>query len=393
MATITSRRRAEAFATLVEQPTARHGPDAGRDAALLDVVTGLRAQPEIAPRPEFSAALRHELMTRAVAAAPATTQPGQPDTRRRDRRIGVVVGGLVIAGATSSVGMAAQTALPGDGLYPIKIAIDEGRTVLARSDADRGRALLAQASDRLGEVSDLTVRGGPTDAQAVSATLDRFTSRADEGGRLLLADYRDTGADASAQQVRSFVATSMETLGTLEATAPPAARAELLSAAESLRELDALADQACPACGGPVAAVPTELTRAAPVLLPQLPPLDTRPPTPADQPAASDPRLPDVRPEQLPPGSVTPRDPAPRNDGGSTTPQPTDPVADLTRDLTVTLPQVGPVPETDLGDLLRDPVGTVDSTVKGTTGSLNDTLDDTLGTGGLTEPLLGSNKD
>ena len=239
MATITSRRRAEAFATLVEQPTARHGPDAGRDAALLDVVTGLRAQPEIAPRPEFSAALRHELMTRAVAAAPATTQPGQPDTRRRDRRIGVVVGGLVIAGATSSVGMAAQTALPGDGLYPIKIAIDEGRTVLARSDADRGRALLAQASDRLGEVSDLTVRGGPTDAQAVSATLDRFTSRADEGGRLLLADYRDTGADASAQQVRSFVATSMETLGTLEATAPPAARDDLRSAAESLRELDA----------------------------------------------------------------------------------------------------------------------------------------------------------
>lgn len=392
MATFTSRRRAEAFATLVETPTARRGPEAGRDTELLDVVASLRALPEIAPRPEFSAALRHELMTRAVEATPAIPQPAQPDTRRRDRRIGVLVGGLVIAGATSSVGMAAQTALPGDGLYPIKIAIDEGRTMVARSDADRGRALLAQASDRLGEVSDLTVRGGPNDMQAVPATLGRFTAQADEGGRLLLADYRDTGSERSAQQVRSFVATSMDTLGTLQATAPPEARDDLRTAAEALRGLDTLADQACPACGGPVASVPTELTRAAPVVLPEMPALATRPPAPAEQPRADDPRLPDVRPEQLPPGSIAPGETADRSPAGDA-PQPTDPVTDLTRDLTATLPQVGPVPQTDLGGLLRDPVGTVDSTVKGTTGSLNDTLDDTLGTGGLTEPLLGSNED
>ena len=56
--------------------------------------------------------------------------------------------------------VAAQTALPGDSLYPVKRAIEDTRTGLASGDTAKGARLLANARGRLDEVD--RARRAPT---------------------------------------------------------------------------------------------------------------------------------------------------------------------------------------------------------------------------------------
>ena len=101
----------------------------------------------------------------------------------RERRIAVAVGALAIVGATTSVAMAAQSALPGDALYPIKRAIENAQTGFSTDEADKGSHLLANASGRLDEVTKLSKQGDLEDSVAIASTLNTFTEQADRGLR------------------------------------------------------------------------------------------------------------------------------------------------------------------------------------------------------------------
>jgi hypothetical protein len=131
-AVFATRRRAEEFARLLDAPSPADVPAGQRD--LLEVVASLRATPAVEPRPEFVSDLRARLMSAAdtllePTPAPATTAAETarltlpPARRRRDRRFAVAVGGLALVGATTSMAVAAQTALPGESLYPVTRAI------------------------------------------------------------------------------------------------------------------------------------------------------------------------------------------------------------------------------------------------------------------------------
>ncbi|UUZ60774.1 DUF5667 domain-containing protein [Nocardioides sp. B-3] len=122
--------------------------------------------------------------------------------------------------------VAAQTALPGESLYPVKRAIEEAQTGIARDDATRGRALLANARGRLDEVRDLTERGNPASISAVDATLKTFIDRAGDASDALLAAYAETGDEALITELRSFTASSMDRLSELESEVPESARGE-----------------------------------------------------------------------------------------------------------------------------------------------------------------------
>ena len=260
-----ARRRAEEFDALVESSTGHDLSDA-RYAEFLEIVGALRDVPAAQARPEFVSSLREQLML----AARTELVPSQearltlPVRRRpRDRRIAAAVGGFAIVGATTSMAMAAQSALPGDALYPLKRAIENVEAGISVSEGQKGATLLANASGRLDEITALSRAGRLEDTTAIAETLNTFTDQAAAASDLLLSDYQSTGDESSISELREFTALSMETLAELEALVPADARDELLHAARVLTQIDAEAQQACPDCAGGITEIPKILAGSA----------------------------------------------------------------------------------------------------------------------------------
>lgn len=277
------RRRAEEFHTLVEDTST----GSSRDTRLndcLDLVAMMRDLAPVEPAPDFSATLRAQLMDAAdtLLLPSADTQRLTLPPRRsaRDRRIAALVGGFAIVGASTSLAVAASTALPGEMLYPLKRAIESAETSVQMSDEGKGAVLLANATDRLAEVSALSRTGGLGESVMIADTLATFSDQALLASDLLLDDYAETGDEDSMEELREFISTSMQTLTQLEAVLPEEARDELLYAAQVLGDIDAAVGRACPSCSGGIALIPPALSAG------QLPePAVVMVPSPVVQPA------------------------------------------------------------------------------------------------------------
>ncbi|MDR7254910.1 acyl-coenzyme A thioesterase PaaI-like protein [Nocardioides sp. BE266] len=263
-----SARRADEFEDLLSR-----GPDAplserdaARFAALLEVVADLRAVPEVAPRPEFVSSLRESLMAEAdtvlVRQPPTPSRLAMPVTsRKRDRRLAVLLGGAAMVGAAATMAVAAQTALPGESLYGVKRGLESAEVRFAGDDAARGRVLLAQAGTRLSELEQIA--GGDAPEQAIPDTLETFTRQSGDGVRSLLASYDATGQTADAQAARDFTAASMDRLEELQTQLPESARDDLLAAGRTLTDLDIEASNACATCDGGITTTPEFLLSSA----------------------------------------------------------------------------------------------------------------------------------
>lgn len=259
------RRRAEEFNTLVEGTSTGGVRDSGL-TDFLDLVSAVRDLPRVEPRPAFTASLREQLM----AAADTLLLPSE-DTQRltlpprrtaRDRRIAALVGGFAVVGATTSLAVAAQTALPGEMLYPLKRALENAETGIQVSDEAKGASMLASATDRLAEIAALG-RAGDLGETTAATTLTSFSDQAMLASDLLLADYAETGDAATIGQLRAFTSGSMETLTQLEGVLPAEARDELVYAAQVLGQIDAAAGRACPGCAGGIDQIPSFLLSSA----------------------------------------------------------------------------------------------------------------------------------
>jgi hypothetical protein len=253
MITLTSaKRRAEEFAAAVDAPSA--SPARPELAELVDVVATLRAHPteDATPRADFSAALRERLLTEAEAtwvydpSAARLTLPARP-TGRRERRLAVAATALVLTGGTAGMAVAAQQALPGEALYPIKRGIEDVRTGLAGDEADKGRTLLTQASNRLTEARALADTGGSD--PAVGATIDSFRTQALTGSDLLIESYGSTGDETAVNDVRAFTEDGLTQLDALTELVPADLQAPIQDAALTLQEIELRAAEACPTCG------------------------------------------------------------------------------------------------------------------------------------------------
>lgn len=265
-----ARRRADEFEGLLsrglDSPLTER--DAARFAALLTVVSDLRAIPQVTPRPEFVSSLRERLMVEADTAL--VRQPSVPPrlampiaSRSRDRRVAALLGGAALVGATATMAVAAQTALPGESLYGVKRGIESAQVRLAGDDAARGRTLLAQADTRLSELEELAAGDGGTD-ELIPDTLDTFTEQSGDGVRSLLSAYDRGGDDQDVQSARDFTAASMERLTALQYQLPASARDELLAAGRTLTDLDMEISSACLSCSGGITTTPDFLLSSAP---------------------------------------------------------------------------------------------------------------------------------
>ncbi|GHJ59331.1 hypothetical protein NOK12_18490 [Nocardioides sp. OK12] len=287
-----ARRRAEEFDALVEARAAGRPVDDARFDALLDVVGALRTSPQPQARPEFVADLRERLMTAAAtelrpatAASPATAArlTVAPQRTRRDRRLAAAVGGLAIVGASSTMAVASQSALPGDVLYPLKRAMENISTGVSTSDERRGESLLSHAAGRLAEVDALSRDEQGQDLVAIENTLIAFTDQTSEASQVLIGDYAETGDETSIVELQQFTVESMGALEDLSAVLPATAQEVLVTAGTLLAEIDQTTQQLCPTCPGTtIGQVPAFLVNAAEALLG-----DLVTPTPAPEAAGS----------------------------------------------------------------------------------------------------------
>lgn len=259
-----ARRGAERFNSLLDEREAVRDP---RDVALLELVDALQAMERVEARPEFVSDLRERLMMAAevelvVPDSPAAlTERLTVRTRRtpRERRLAVALGGFAIVGATTSMAVAAQSAIPGDVLYPLKRAMENAEAGFSVSDEAKGTTILENASGRLDEVDQLAQQDD-VDAVAVAETLGTFTDQATEASELLMADYTANGSEDSINELRDFASTSIEQLAALEEIIPEGAEPALLEAAQVLFEIDTLASNLCPLCESTgITAIPVQL--------------------------------------------------------------------------------------------------------------------------------------
>ncbi|WP_460660637.1 DUF5667 domain-containing protein [Kribbella swartbergensis] len=239
----------------------------------------------MAPRPEFSAELRHRLMEQAAARAATTTPtmvrstpddsddpPGGEDVdatvtvirQRHGRRIRLVAStaALVLLGGGIGSAAAAQQAMPGDTLYGMKRSIENVSTNVSVGDGSRGRRDLEHAMTRLSEVRELAESGG--DVATINATLDDFSAQARKGVSRLVASYQQDGDASSITAITQFITSARQALGELAPKLPPES---LKSAVEALATIEQLAQHttaACPKCEQPKPAKGTGNQPAAP---------------------------------------------------------------------------------------------------------------------------------
>jgi hypothetical protein len=276
-----ARRRAEHFDSLVE---GGRRDDVDRATAdLLELVTALRSVPEPQARPEFVTDLRQRLM--AAAATELTPVPAAARERddvarltitthrtRRERRVRVALCAVAILGATTSMAVASQGAIPGDALYPVKRAIENTRAGFSVGDDTKGETVLGNASTRLDEARKLARKDSP-DPTLVTHALNDFTDQFTDGSSSLIEDYESNGNQSSIEQIHSSAEDSMTALAGLDALLPSggdattdgwsAAHDALLNAAQTVFSIDAQAANLCPDCGSGILEVPPQLVAGA----------------------------------------------------------------------------------------------------------------------------------
>ncbi|NPC98573.1 DUF5667 domain-containing protein [Nocardioides sp. zg-DK7169] len=286
-----ARRRAEEFDALVQRgpDPARRAPEDARYAELLELAGALRAVPAPTPRPEFSASLRERLLAEAVTEL-AATDDARPSVEERltvparrtarERRIAIAVGGFAVVGATTSMAVASQSALPGDMLYPIKRAIENAHSGVSVGDRQKGSTLLGNASARLREAEQLA-REDPErqDDEAIRDTLGDFGRQAEEASTLLLGEYTRNGDRGAADALQSFLTTSHASLEGLSDRVSEDSRDALVGAGNVLIGIDLKLQQVCPDCPETLSQIPQWLiTQASSSAGGTRPPEDAAPP-------------------------------------------------------------------------------------------------------------------
>jgi hypothetical protein len=246
-----AKKRAEEFAAVV---------DGGADVStlrpelreLVGVVGTLEREAQVGgqvvPRSEFTTTLREQLMAEAATSLSSDDILKLPPRKKgtRERRIALAASSFVLVGGTAGMAAAAQNALPGEALYPIKRGLEKAQTGLATSRADQGEDLLAQADNRLVEVKGLFDSSG--NLSQVPGTIDDFTRQAVEASDVLIKEYQSTRDESLIVELHQFASDNLDELQELSKTAAPEHQDELAAAAGTLMAIDSRARQVCSSC-------------------------------------------------------------------------------------------------------------------------------------------------
>ncbi|MCU0489467.1 MAG: DUF5667 domain-containing protein [Anaerolineales bacterium] len=149
------------------------------------------------------------------------------------RLIVVILAAVVIlAGAIGVTRAAAQSAIPGDALYPVKTGLEQTRLSLASDAGVRAEMKMEFAEKRLDEIQKLIQEGR---YQEVNAAVLAFESEIN--GAILelgtLAEIDPTRAAAIAKVITSALTRYAQALSALAASAPDSVRSEVARALDT----------------------------------------------------------------------------------------------------------------------------------------------------------------
>ena len=212
-----------------------------------------------APRPEFSASLRAQLM----ALDPTAVRDPEPPVaqtaaavidfaaarkRKATRRAytAAAVGSMVLG--TAGIAAAAQNALPGSPLYGVKRAIEGIELSFATSDNARAQDLLDQARTRLSEVKALSQTPNAANTALIQQTLQAFASSASQGTNLLFTNYQRQGNVGDLSVIQQFAAAAASQLNALSPTLITQNRAQMLAASSLIANVEQQSKLLCPTC-------------------------------------------------------------------------------------------------------------------------------------------------
>lgn len=191
------------------------------------------------PSDAFRERLRAELLVSPGPEPAPVPAPSPVDALRsrvarwgRSLRMATATGAVATLVGVTGVAAAAQSALPGDLLYPIKTVTEDTRLALADGATEKGRMHLAFARARLAEVESGLDR---LTAEQMQDTLARLDEDAVAGANLLLAD----GADPDEGELLStFTRDIRAGIDRLDPRLPLAVRPSAERTLETLRRID-----------------------------------------------------------------------------------------------------------------------------------------------------------
>jgi len=339
-----------------------------------------------APDPAFRNRLRAELLQAPGPSPRMSLVDRYEDVRTRlSRSMRATVATATAASliGVAGVAAAAQHALPGDQLHPVKTTIERVRLSFAIDQLDRGQLHLAFATARLSELERGVHRMSP---EQVRETLERLDDDAAAGTNLLLGDL----TPELQALLEEFTGDTRRRLMALESVLPLSVRDATERTLEVLRRIDlqlqhARGMAACPACEEAVRLAGSSLVFPAPrVVLPGDGPAQEMPctcvpgssGTPGTTPSGDSEGEPGTEPDE---SGGTGSGTSGGTNGGLTTGDGltgTD-LDDSVDDVTDTVD--------DLVDVVEDVVDELEDTVD----DLTDTVDDTVdSTGSLLDDLL-----
>jgi len=182
----------------IEECLARYPSVREQLEPLLRIALEIREPPDIKPSPSFKVKARVWLMDQihdrqAVTKWPWSRYDSQVKPIPLRRRFSMASIILVIVVALSALGggtaYASQDSLPGDTLYPVKLATEQVRMMLPGDDVAKAERALGFVERRMGEIEALAERGRPQDMSlgvqgyndALNTTLARIERASNRG--------------------------------------------------------------------------------------------------------------------------------------------------------------------------------------------------------------------
>ena len=230
------------------------------DPRLVELLDQLRAAPPRNPEAEAGGRARFLAELESLALPLPSESPWSRLTRRLDKwrndhhemeeiemsfpkarlaftAIAVIIIVFVFLSSGSALTvLAAQSALPGDALYPVKTTLEQTRLSLAQGGANRAQLQLEFAERRLGEIEGLIAEGRYNNISA--ATLEFETYIKNAIAELDTLSRADPARAASLMlQISETLSRYAVTLGSMLSSVPEPVRAEMQHAIQTIQSV------------------------------------------------------------------------------------------------------------------------------------------------------------
>ena len=137
-------------------------------------------------------------------------------------------------GGSAITALAAQSALPGDALYPVKMTIEQTRLSLARSAAVRAQLPLEFAERRLGEVEGLIAEGRYQQVSTATVEYESFIKNA-LAELDLISEMDPPRATELMLQITESLSRYARTLAGMMSIVPEPVKAEMMRSIETIQ--------------------------------------------------------------------------------------------------------------------------------------------------------------